>query len=126
MKEVSTAHNILSVAVTITISDIIAFEQVPSGVVAPETPLTFNCEAVGSQVNWHINGIRRTRDDSNEEYQIHDELISNSRHNLTLTMVAGGGENSNNNTQITCFARGSQSGQIEARSLHIIIAGKSC
>ena len=126
LKEVSLILHILPIVTSYCyhLSDVIAFEQTPSGgVVAPETSLTFNCEAVGTSVNWHINGSRKTPADSNNEYQIDDDLISGNYHNLTLQIVAHVGVN---NTEITCFARGSQSGQSDRGSFHIIVASKSC
>lgn len=100
--------------------DITAFTQTPSGIVAPDSVVTFNCKAIGSHVSWYINGSRTNARDT----RISDVPIGgdSSYRNLTLTIVADA--DSNNNTHILCFATGSQSGQEDIMSLHLIIASE--
>lgn len=100
-------------------ADITSFTQLPSGVVAPNAAVTYNCQAVGSDVTWYIDGVRR--DATNSDYTISIEPIDSFEHwNITLTTIAS---RMRNITRIQCYASGRISGQVDRRSVFIIVAG---
>ena len=90
---------------------------------APDTQVTFNCQANGVDVSWYVDGTRR--DSSFSDYDISfDYDGANYDWNITLSTVAGIDKN---NTRILCFSVGSIAGQVAIESLNITVAGeKSC
>ena len=99
----------------------------PSGIVAPASIVTLNCQAIGQQVSWYINGTRKYADDSTMDYNITNTQIdgNNMHRNLTLTIVARADDNKNyNNTHVLCLATGVYSGSDDIETYDLVIAGK--
>ena len=88
---------------------------------APGTSITFNCQAIGTDVAWFTNDIRRYQ--SFQDYDItynfnrHDHTIAN----ITLQTVA---TVQKNGTRILCYASGFQTNQADRISASIMVAGK--
>ena len=88
---------------------------------APDTSITYNCQAIGTDVTWFVNDIRR--DESFQDYNIihnfnpEDYTIAN----ITLQTVA---TVQKNKTRILCYAGGSATNQADRRSASIMVAGK--
>lgn len=100
--------------------DITKFSQVPSGIMAPDTMVTYNCQAIGTDVTWFIDGVRR--DETYSDYTISSEPIGGFEHwNITLTTSAS---RDKNNTQIQCYATGRISGQVDRKIWNITVAGE--
>lgn len=95
--------------------------QTPSGVVAPETMITFNCQANGADVTWFVNGTRR--DESFSDFTIIICPKSNDDWNITLITNSS---IEKNNTRIQCYAVGTIGGQIARRFLNITIGKSAC
>ena len=88
---------------------------------APGTSITYNCQAIGTDVAWFTNDNRH--DQSFQDYDItynfdrNDHTIAN----ITLQTVA---TVQKNNTMILCYASGSATNQADRRSASIMVAGK--
>ena len=102
------------------VPDIINFSQDPNGTLAPDTMVTFNCQAIGSDVTWYINDNRTDKNDSH--YTIYHEMMTPSNWNITLTTIAS---EDKNNTDIKCHSSGEIGGQFEEEALHLILAGNN-
>ena len=101
--------------------DITSMTQTPSGVVAPETMITFNCQANGDDVTWFVNGTRR--DESFSDFTIIILPKNNGDWNITLITISSIVKN---NTRIQCYAVGTVGGQIARRFLNITIGKSAC
>lgn len=90
---------------------------------APDTQVTFNCQANGVDVAWFVNGV--IRGSSFSDYEISSDYDStNYDWNITLTTVAG---IEKNNTVILFFSAGTFAGQVAIETLNITVAGeRSC
>lgn len=81
--------------------------------------VTFNCEAIGSDVTWFVEGVRRYGTYS--DYTISIESVTGFEHwNITLSTTASMDKN---NTEIQCYANGRISGQVDREFGTIIVAG---
>lgn len=81
--------------------------------------VTYNCQAIGADVAWFVDGVRRGQTYSN--YTISIEPIINLEHwNITLSTIAS---RDKNNTRILCYSSGHISGQVDREHANIIVAG---
>ena len=92
----------------------------PNGTVVSGTMVTFNCQAIGNDVTWFVNGTRR--DETYNDYYITIEPIVHFENwNITLSTRASMDKN---NTRIQCYANGRIGNQADRRSGNITIAGE--